>query len=534
MTNFPQGNIPTLAPRDIQALLKRGIDALSMGHFDEAGECCRKILSVAPKTVEAHFLVGLIANETKEMRMAIHAFGSVTTLDPKHTAGWTQLANALARVGQMTRADKALESAIESGTKDPLVEDMIGTVLSSFGDYKSAEHWYDRALKTAPKSPQFNMSVANNSIFLGENEKAEAALQQVLRMRPDQPQAHWRLSTLRRATDHSHLDTINSLMAKFSDRPLELSYLGYAAGKAYEDLQEWDDAFRCFSIGAKAKRQIIEYNESNEIRLFDTLRETYNPQWATREASDLETAAPIFIIGQPRTGTTLVERIVTSHSMAHSAGELSHFRLALWRNVKIDVGGHLPPELVAAAGSADPGKIGTSYMLSSKSMQGDLPRFVDKMPINYFFVPLILKALPNAKIVHLVRDPVDSCFSSFKQLFAEAYFHSYSLEEMARHHVRYRRLMDTWRENFPGQFYDIRYEDVVSDLETNARGLIDYLELPWEDACLNFHKQENAVSTASATQVREKAHTRSVNRWRKYEKHLQPALDILHADGLVD
>jgi hypothetical protein len=147
-------------------------------------------------------------------------------------------------------------------------------------------------------------------------------------------------------------------------------------------------------------------------------------------------------------------------------------------------------------------------------------------------IPLILKALPNARIVHLVRDPMDACFASFKQLFADAYLHSYDQLEMARHHARYLHLMQVWRERFPGRFYDISYEDTVARLEPNARALLDYLELPWEPACLNFHEQGGAVSTASAVQVREPAHTRSIGRWRRYESQLQPMLRALEAAGV--
>ena len=156
---------------------------------------------------------------------------------------------------------------------------------------------------------------------------------------------------------------------------------------------------------------------------------------------------------------------------------------------------------------------------------------MDKLPQNYLLLPLILKALPGAKIVHLTRNAADACFASFKQLFADAYLHSYDLGEMARHHCRYRRLMECWRERFPGRFFDVGYEATVSDLETNARALIDYLDLPWQDACLRFYEQKQTVSTASAVQVRAPAHTRSVGRWRRYETQLEPMLEILREHG---
>ena len=189
--------------------------------------------------------------------------------------------------------------------------------------------------------------------------------------------------------------------------------------------------------------------------------------------------------------------------------------------------------MLDAAASLDPKQVGNTYMESTKRMRGSTPRFVDKLPQNYLLLPLILKALPNAKVVHLTRSPMDACFASYKQLFADAYLHSYDLEEMARHHCRYRQLMDVWRKRFGGRFFDISYEATVGDLEPNARKLIAFLGLPWEDACLRFHEQKKTVATASAVQVREPVHTRSVGRWRKYEQQLQPMLATLAERGLA-
>ena len=533
MNKSPHGQSAAITNSEIQALLKRGFDALNAERTDEAGACCQRILAAAPKTVEAHFLVGLIATEDKLPKVAIQAFGSVTTLDPSHAAGWAHLARTFSRISQPERAADAIENAIKAGTKDPIVQDLIGNVLSLLDDHRGAKEWFRRALEKNPRSPAFNINLASSLIFLGQTDEAEVALDRALKVSPSVPQAHWRKAGLLRATDYSHLDELHKLMKKFRSNPGALAFVAYGAGKEHEDLGEWDEAFECFTVGAKAKRQVVDYDEAQEIKFFDAMREAFTPEWAAREVPGNNSEAPIFIIGQPRTGTTLVERIITSHSMVHSAGELHQIKMAIRRLANVEVEGQFPPRLVRASAKIDPRKIGGSYMRLSKSKQGNLPRFVDKMPVNYLYLPIIAKALPNARIIHMVRDPMDSCFSSFKQLFAEAYFHSYTLEEMARHHVRYNRLMAYWRELFQGRFLDVRYEEVVGDLETNARRLIDYLELPWEDACLDFHRQDQAVTTASAVQVREKVHSRSVDRWRKYENQLGPMLDILRAEGVV-
>jgi len=188
-------------------------------------------------------------------------------------------------------------------------------------------------------------------------------------------------------------------------------------------------------------------------------------------------------------------------------------------------------ELVEKAAALDLQKLGQLYLAPTRTVRGEKPRFVDKLPVNYLYLPLILAAFPNARVIHVTRDAADSCFASFKQLFADAYFHSYDQEEMARHYGRYSRLMAHWRGLLGDRILEVAYEDVVSDIPANARKIIDYLGLEWQDACENFHTQETAVTTASAAQVREKAHTRSVGRWREFEPYLGPMLSALKNTG---
>jgi hypothetical protein len=216
----------------------------------------------------------------------------------------------------------------------------------------------------------------------------------------------------------------------------------------------------------------------------------------------------------------------------YSAGELRQFGTAVRRLSKYREPRRYSATLANLAATIDCEKLGKAYMATTKTMRGSLPRFVDKLPPNYLYLPLILKALPNAKIVHLTRNPMDACFASFKQLFADAYPHSYEQAEMARHHARYYHLMAIWRERFPGRFFDIAYEDTARDVEPNARALIEFLELPWEDACLEFHKQDTAVRTASAVQVRQPAHTKSIDRWKRYEKQLDLMRKTLQEQGV--
>lgn len=517
----------------MQGTLARGFDALSKGRSDEAAACCRKVLQAFPETHQAHFLIALVALEKNDRRTAVSAFGSVTQLEPSHAAAWAHLSRLFMLSGQARSADQALENAKRFDRGDPMVQDLIGVVCSLLGDQAAARQWYSKAVSVEPASSRFRVNLANSLVFLGENEQAAQELEQVLRSDPSNAQAHWLLASVRRATDRSHIEAMVNLIAKERPPPQALAFFFYGLGKELEDMEEWPRAFEAFKRGAAAKRQIITYNEDAEIAAFDAAAQAFTKDWLRQgEPGDCD-RSPIFIVGQPRTGTTLVERIVTSHSMAYSAGELQQFGLSVRRLTSGEFAGRFNADLIKASLELNAKKLGEAYLKATEPVRENLPRFVDKLPGNFFNLPLIFKALPNAKVVHLVRTPEDACFASFKQLFAEAYPHSYTLEEMARHFVRYHRLMDIWRTRFGDRFLDVSYDDLVTDLEPNARRLIDFLELPWEDACLAFHAASGAVATASASQVREPAHTRSVGRWRRYETELQPMLQVLTDAGVI-
>ena len=505
----------------MQDTLRDGFSLLAVGRTDEASECCKRLLGAKPDLVEAHFLVGLVALELKQTWTAVSAFGSVTTLKNDHGAAWANLARLFMLAGQPGRADTALEKAVKHNDGNPIVLDLIGATYGLLGDQQEASVWIDRAVRKEPASVPFLVNQANNHMFLGSLDEAEAVLRKVLKSQPGNPQANWVLSNVRKATNRDHVEVLERLVRQEDRNPRALAFLNYGLGKELEDLEDWDNAVKAFASGAKARRSTIEFDEKSEIAMYEAFGDTFTNKWMSNGAAGHDDPSPIFVVGQPRTGTTLVERIITSHSQVHSAGELKQFGHCIRRLANYREPTRYSAKLARMAADVDSKKLGKSYLATTATMQGSLPRFVDKLPPNYLYVPLILKALPRAKIIHLTRNPMDACFASFKQLFADAYPHSYDQAEMARHHARYYHLMVLWRERFAGRFFDIAYEDTARDLEPNARALIEFLELPWEDACLHFHKQESAVTTASAVQVREPAHTRSIDRWRRYEIQLE-------------
>ncbi len=517
----------------IAALVHEGFNALTSGRTELAADYCRQALAIDPKCIQAHFLVGLIASERGDAKTAASAFGSVTRLDTRHVAAWAQLARVFVQTGQLQRADQALAKALAADTSDATVLDTLGAVQSLLGNQLSAKAYYQRAATAQPDHVPFQINLANACIFLGELPAAQAAIERALSLDPINPQGHWLFSTSRTATDHSHIETLEVLIERASRAPHALAFLCYAAGKEYEDLEEWDQAFAAFARGAAARRSRITFDERAEVATFDALDTHLSRALLAQPDSAIDDDGPIFVLGQPRTGTTLVERIITSHSQVHSAGELQQFRLSIRRLVNLPEGERLSPRMVEAAAALDPAALGSAYLNATATVRGTTPRFVDKLPTNFLFLPLIARALPRARIVHVTRDPMDSCFASFKQLFADAYPHSYEQTEMARHYARYHRLMALWRTRLPSRIIDVNYESLVADVEAQSRRLIDALGLPWEDACLDFHRQPQAVATASAVQVRQPAHSRSVGRWLRYRTQLEPMRQVLARAGLA-
>lgn len=527
-----KGNSANKAAPWIGDALRKGFAHLQAGEVDSAAECCRRVLLEKSDIPEGHFLVGLVALELNQRKTAIEAFGSVTRLQPDNGAAWANLARLFMITGQTVRADAALEQATRHADDNATVHDLIGLVHTMLGEDAEALKWYTRAANDQPDNVGFKVNQANCQMYVGELQAAEETLRKALELSPGNANAHWILAGLKKAGDRNHVDALRQLIGSGRYPARALAFLCYALGKELEDLEDWDAAFAAFDQGASARRSTIEYNEAAEQEMYEALERIYTPEWMATDAPACESASPIFVVGQPRTGTTLVERIITSHSQVHSAGELKQFGNALRRLSNYSEATRFSAKLVEGAAEVDFQELGRMYIQTTQTMSGDLPRFVDKLPLNFIHLPLILKALPNAKIVHVRRNPVDACFSSFKQLFADAYLHSYNQEEMARHHARYFRLMECWRERFGGRFHDIAYEDVARDIEPNARALIEFLDLPWQDECLEFHKQTTAVSTASAVQVRQPAHTRSIGRWRRYERQLEPICNTLKQEGI--
>jgi hypothetical protein len=365
----------------------------------------------------------------------------------------------------------------------------------------------------------------------GDIEHSNKLFEQVLELKPNHPAA---LRTYGLECKYSYGDKeftrLNTVAADMSSmEPVEQLQIHYALGKAYDDVTEYPTAFKHYAVGGQKKRKQDAFNEQASARMFEVVKALVNGETMAKVGqAGCSDDTPVFILGMPRSGTSLIEQILSSHHDIYGAGELKYITSAmenidiLERRLKLgDVEAAFPYDLNASYEQR-----GQWYADMLKSLAPKpYKRMVDKMPGNFNFVGLIHAILPKARIIHSRRHPVETCLSCYRILFAEGHQWTYNLNELGRYYRRYWDLMKHWREQFPGVMYEVRYEDNVNDVEGQARALINYLELEWNDACLSFYDTDRPVKTASASQVRKPIYKTSTNRWRKYETYLKPLLD---------
>lgn len=511
---------------EAQRLLQAGFDAFRAGNLQRAADICKESLANYPNMGRAHYLAALIALASNDRASAIRALEMTVRLNEGNAAAWTRLAELYAMSGALRRAEASLQNAVATQQGNASTLDHIGTVFRLVGNLLASLEWHSKACAANPDHVPFMVNLANAQLFLGNRDDARKVIEDAIEKAPDDAQAHWLLSRAGQSTSCEHIDTMRQLLAHDLP-PQSVAYLQYAIGKEFEDLGDWSGAFKAWSAGAAARRALVAYDEEAEIDLFETLQTAFTSEWLEQIHGDCVDAGPVFIVGQPRTGTTLLDRMLDAHPAVTSAGELRHFGIAVRQVTGSGELRQFSSDLMRQAAFADISAIGEAYVNITSGLRLDAPHIIDKLPSNYLYLPLILAALPNARIIHMRRDPLDSCLAIFKQLFADAYLYSYDLGEIARHYKRYQSLMDAWRNRFGDRFIEVDYEKLVAEPEETLRPVLQFIGLSWNDACLQYFSHESAVTTASAYQVREAPHQRSVGHWKNFEDQFDPVKEIL-------
>ena len=439
---------------------------------------------------------------------------------------------ALGRIGDAR--DLALTLAKREVTAESQVEILV-TVLSGCMEAGVAYAIARKSVERQPGNPAARRRLALTCRMTGQVDEAVAAANVALRHDAHDYEMIGLRSTLRMATPaDNHVAELEALLASGCRNALGAARVAYALAKEHEDLGLHDRAFRYVEAGARFKRQTLVYDIAGELDTFARIERHHNGATVNVPANGFETSEPIFILGLPRTGSTLVERILASHSAIHAAGELLHLNAAMMQEVRKLGALKGRNDLLQKCLAADPAAIGRSYLERTRPFTGHTPHFIDKRPLNYLSIGIIHRALPRARIIHVRRTPLDTCWAIYKFLFNDAYPWSYDLDDIARYYVAYRRLMDHWGRILPGRIIEVAYEDVVADLDGQARRLVAALGLAWEPAILSFHANDAVTVTGSAIQVRQPVYTSSVGRWREHEheRRLRRVTETLQAAGI--
>jgi tetratricopeptide (TPR) repeat protein len=508
----------------------------------EAEVVYRKALALGPNIPDTLDNLALALKDLDRLDEAAELLRRALVIEPRSDKFHLHYGTVLLDQQKVDEAAAAAAQALALNPDNHDTVNLTGRIAFEQGDLHGALARYRRALSLNPHIADAYNNLGNALKELGHLHEAEEAYLQALRLDPNIAGVYVNLSDSRR---FSSGDPLLADMEALACKPDGLSrddrmQIDFALGKAFADLGDYTRSFQHLLAGNAAKRTKLAYNEQAALALFDRIERMFTPELIrAKDGGGDPSATPIFILGMPRSGTTLVEQIIASHPMVHGAGELRIFSDVVQSFRGAD-GNTIPyPDFVPALDGKTLGQTGAHYMARLRELAAPdsadeikrAARITDKMPSNYYFIGLIHLALPNAKIIHCMRDPIDTCISCFSKLFSAEQNHTYDLAELGRYYVRYERLMNHWRRVLPAAaFLDVRYEDVVVDLQGQARRLTDYCGLPWDERCLSFHNTARPVRTASAAQVRKPIYKSAIGRWRGYGDALAPLLRALNGD----
>ena len=504
--------------------LYKGIRHVKAGRLKLAEESYKKVLKKDKNNIDALRLLGLLAFKTKDYEIAEKLFLKVLQLDPSFSLAWDNLAKLYRIQNKLLKSIPAFENLIKLDPRNFEALVSLGTVYIKLSKYHEGIKLYEESLKIKPDNPRVYLSLGHALKTIGERAKSEAAYQNAIKHFSLSGEAYWSLANLKtyEFSDKEIINMESSLIKNI--HPNELIQMHFALGKAYESKRQFDKSFEHYAEGNWQRRKQISYNAEDYkisidelIDFFDKNKNLYN----SKAQSNFDD--PIFILGLPRSGSTMIEQILSSHSLIEGTQELPNI-LAISRDIKlIDQKKGYPHNLLGLDQSSFD-DLGNKYIDETKWARSSKPFFIDKMPNNFVHIGLIKLILPKAKIIDARRNPMDTCFSCFKQYFAKGQHFTYDLDDIARYYKDYLRLMNYWKKLFPEEIFTINYEQVIDNPNERIRDLLDFCNVKFEDNCINFHKSKRPVKTASSEQVRQPMYKSGLDYWKNYSNNLDALL----------
>ena len=507
-------------------LLYKGVRHLHASRYRKAEDAFKKVLIEDGNNIDALRFMGILAFKSGNHDIAEAMLTKALKLDPTYSLAWANLAQVFSVTGQLDKAKKSFKNILNMTPKNGLIWAEYGTVLTKLANYKEGRDAYLKALEFKPDSPRVHLSLGHVYKTMGEIDNSIDSYKNTILQNNLSGEAYWSLANLKTYSFSMNeiKDMEETLKGDMSD--IERSQMHFALGKAYEVKKDFDRSFRNYYEGNKVKKGLIKYSSDdtsdNTKRILDFFsKENIN----NLSKSSTNNPDPIFVLGMPRSGSTLVDQIISSHSKVDGTQELPNI-IKIAAELNNDKQNSYP-EVLKELDDLKISKLGKDYISETTWARDKAPFFIDKMPNNFIHIGLIKTILPNAKIIDTRRDPMDTCFSCFKQFFARGQLFTYSMEDLGNYYTDYIRAMNHWHKVYGKDIFTVHYDDVINKTEETIRELIDYCNLPFEQECLEFYKSSRPVKTPSAEQVRQPIYKSGLNYWKNYEKHLLPLKKII-------
>ena len=510
--------------------IKEAIDHQESGRGELAEEIYRKILKQDPNHVEAGRLLASIAMEHDKFKDAEIFLLRVVKNAPKYPRAWADLVKAQR---EQDKFEIALDSSEKLISLDPNIPESYmvrASVEGEAGMQHEAIESYKKALSISPEKPGALCSMAHHLKTIGKQDEAISVYRQAIKIQPDHTESYWSMANLKTFSfEDSEIRDMENLLSNKDLPDIGRIHLHNALGLEYESRGDYDKAFENLSNCNTLRRKSESYDPVEYETMIDKIIEILSEKKLKREPVKASEVTPIFIVGLPRSGSTLIEQILASHSCIEGTHELHEMSMSMRHVREASNANQRFPEALEKFRPNEWKMLGEEYLKTTEKYRTDKLFFIDKNPNNFTFVGAIKLAIPNAKIINAKRHPLDSCFGSFKQLFASGQPFSYDLTELGEYYMEYLRIMEHWHKACPGFVLDVNYESVVSDLDSEVKRILEFCELPFEENCLRFYETERAVKTASSEQVRKPIYSSSVNLWRNYEHKLSDLIEILES-----
>jgi tetratricopeptide (TPR) repeat protein len=523
-------NVVAIDPNHIESINNLGAVLVEQEQFDEAVVTLLRAIRLNPNYAEAHCNIAFAFISQEKFDHALTALTKAILLQPDYADAYIALAKVQQELNQSDNSERSIKRALELEPNNADAHALLGTISTESNRLDIAKTSFEKAFELDQENKRALIGLGTLKMQTGDIEEAESYFNKVLDIKPDDIKARISITQARKTIagedNFLHLEKkIPELEVMPSSKAMALHF---ALGKCYDDLKMDAKAFPHFLKGCAIKRSKISYNADTQDKNMQKISDFFTKdKLESLTGAGNNSPVPIFILGMPRSGTTLTEQIISSHPSVYGAGELPH--LLKLANTPINDESNIGfPDSMKNLSNQHLTSLGNQYIKQLTQQSPNTKHITDKMPANFLCVGLIHLMLPNAKIIHIRRNPVDTCLSEFSKLFTQGQSHSYDLAELGRYYCSYDKLMKHWHSVIPSDnFIEIQYENLVADSEQKSRELINFIGLEWDNVCLNFQDNKRAVRTASIAQVREPIYQSSVAKWKRYEDHLGPLLDTL-------